>query len=126
MRQFYRIDDDGYYIEPIVLDAAEEPTDNKYTDPETGLSYELPPNTVIDSFPDGLFRPRFLEGKWAEGATEEEIEEWTRIPERPPTEVELIAQQVTDQELSDMEQWQSITDQEIRLAALEANANGRS
>jgi hypothetical protein len=120
MRQFYRIDDDGYYIEPIVLDAVENPKGDTYTDPDTGLKYELPPNTVIDSFPDGLFRPRFLDGEWSEGATEEEIEEWTRPPERPPTEIELIAQQVTDQELSDMEQWQSITDQEIRLTALEA------
>ncbi|AST97299.1 hypothetical protein [Shouchella clausii] len=119
MRQFYRIDNDGYYIEPIVLDAVEKPKGDVYTDPETNLSYELPPNTVIDSFPDGLFRPRFLDGKWSEGATEEEIEEWMRPPERPATEVELIAQQVTDQELSDMEQWQSITDQEIRLTALE-------
>ncbi|MFB4260775.1 hypothetical protein ACE106_16655 [Shouchella clausii] len=122
MRQFYRIDDDGYYIEPIVLDAAEEPAGNIYTDPDTGLKYELPPNTVIDSFPDGLFRPRFIDDAWIEGATEEEIEEWTRPRQQEPTAIELIAQQVTDQELSDMEQWQTITDQEIRLAALEGKA----
>lgn len=126
MRQFYRIDDDGYYIEPIVLDAVENPKGDTYTDPETGLKYELPPNTVIDSFPDGLFRPRFVNGEWLESAPEEEIEEWTQPSQPEPPAIELIAQKLTDQELSDMEQWQSITDQEIRLTALEANANGGS
>ncbi|PAF08653.1 hypothetical protein CHH65_13780 [Shouchella clausii] len=126
MRQFYRIDDDGYYIEPIVLEAVENPKGDVYTDPETGLKYELPPNTVIDSFPDGLFRPRFVDGEWSESASEEEIEKWKQPHQPEPPAIELIAQKLTDQELSDMEQWQSITDQEIRLTALEANANGGS
>ncbi|BAD63883.1 hypothetical protein ABC1345 [Shouchella clausii KSM-K16] len=126
MRQFYRIDDDGYYIEPIVLEAVENPKGDTYTDPDTGLKYELPPNTVIDPFPSDQFRSRFVDGEWIEGATPEEIEEWTRPRQPEPPAIELIAQQLTDQELSDMEQWQSITDQEIRLTALEANANGRS
>lgn len=74
MRQVYRIDEQGYFVEPVILRDDEQ---------------ILEDCTVLE-LPEGLFRARFVNGEWVEDATSEEIEELTRVPERQPSEVELL------------------------------------
>lgn len=74
MRQVYKVDADGYFINPVILQDG-EPVPIDCTDIE---------------LPHGLFRAKFIDAEWVEDATQEEIEELTKVPEQPPSEVELL------------------------------------
>ncbi|MFB4260525.1 hypothetical protein ACE106_15385 [Shouchella clausii] len=82
---------------------------------------EVPRDCTDVKLPYGLLRPRFLDGKWVEGASKEEIEEFTRPRERPLSDIEIVGQQSTDHEISDMSQWQNIT--ELEIQAMEHGQN---
>lgn len=57
MKQFYEIDEQGYYIQPVILNAF---------DNVNGNCVELHP-------PHGLFKPKWTGAEWIEGKTEEEF-----------------------------------------------------
>ncbi|MBX0319741.1 hypothetical protein [Shouchella clausii] len=107
MKYIFKLDEQGYCEDDETLLISEsDPTPEGYTD-------------VM--MPDGLVRARFVNGEWVEGATQEEIDQILKPPEYEPTETQLIAQQVTDNEISDMSQWQNIT--ELEIQAMEHGQN---
>jgi hypothetical protein len=57
MKQVYRIDKDGFYIEPVILQ-----------------DYENIPPMCVDTQPqDGLFKAKFINGYWVEGMSQDDI-----------------------------------------------------
>lgn len=81
MKQYYKIDDEGYYIEPVIL--TEEPK-------------ELPDDLIGVKLPDGFYKARWDGEKWLDDITEEELnakEEEARreLMNAPPSYEELGA-----------------------------------
>lgn len=74
MRIVYQTDEQGYYDGPVVLQDGEP----------------LPKYCTEKEPPDNLWRKRLVNYEWIDEATPEEIAEWTRVPERQPSEVELL------------------------------------
>lgn len=58
MQQVYRIDANGYYVEPVLIDEDEE----------------TPPDCVETPFQDGMYKPQWDGTQWVEGLTQEEVE----------------------------------------------------
>lgn len=42
-----------------------------------------------------FYKPRWVNGEWIEGATQEEIDEITKVEPQPPTEMELLKNQIS-------------------------------
>lgn len=76
----YEIDNQGFIIESYV---SEVDTD--------GQPIDSPQDYVTHNTPDGLYRPKWTGEKWVEGATPEEIDEFTKLKPGPPTDQERIA-----------------------------------
>lgn len=93
----YKIDSEGFYIEPIFL--------GEYDD--------IPSNCVNVEPPDGLFKLKFVDGEWIEGLTSQEIDDYINRPSAPSPE-EVMGQQITDSEIESMLQGQSVTELEIQ------------
>lgn len=77
MRQVYKIDAEGYYVEPVIVDDG------------------TPTDCVEEAPPAGLFRPKLIDGEWVEGMAPEEIDKLLNTP-IPLSEVELLKKQQTD------------------------------
>ncbi|MEH6941536.1 hypothetical protein [Bacillus sp. JJ722] len=77
----YEIDKDGFIVESYVFDF----------DKEGNPLQEVPGNIIIETLPDGMFKPKWDGAKWIEGATQLEIEEITKPkPIQPSTEDYLL------------------------------------
>lgn len=46
-----------------------------------------------------FYRPKWIGTKWIEGATQEEIDELTKVEPQPPTHAEILEQRLADLEL---------------------------
>jgi hypothetical protein len=66
---YRKIDKDGYFIEDIILN--EQPFITQEID---GVETQVPHPHYIITKPEGLYRPRFVDGEWVEGLTDSEIE----------------------------------------------------
>lgn len=75
-KQVYKIDDNGFYVEPVLVSVDEELTEDLV---------EIP-------FPNGLYRPQWTGSEWIEGATQEEIDN-IKNQQPEPNEVEKIKQE---------------------------------
>jgi hypothetical protein len=76
MKFVYRIDKDGYYIEPVIL----KENDNI-------------PSDCIETRPqDGFYKPQFVNNEWTEGETQEEIDAIKNAPQ-PLSELEQLKKQ---------------------------------
>ena len=78
MREVYRIDEQGFITDPVLVQDGEEV--------EEGL--------VDVRVPDGFYKPRFNGSQWEEGLTPEEIENLTNVY-TPLTEVERLTEAET-------------------------------
>jgi len=67
---YRKIDKDGYFIEDIILN--EQPFITQEID---GVETKVPNPHYIITKPEGLYRPRFVDGAWVEGLSEQEIAE---------------------------------------------------
>ncbi|MDW0112201.1 hypothetical protein QT711_03325 [Sporosarcina saromensis] len=67
--QFYKIDDDGFFLEPVVFDYK-----------KVG---ELPLNLISKPIPEGFYRPKWTGTEWIEGLTESEIDAIKNRPQEP-------------------------------------------
>lgn len=79
MIQVYRIDSNGYFIEPVVLDG----------------NQEVPSDCVTVIPPDGLYKAQFLNGQWGEGMSQKDIDAIKNTPQ-PLSELEQIKKQQAD------------------------------
>jgi hypothetical protein len=86
MKQVVRIDSAGFYVEPVILE------DN-----------DKVPSDCVESVPPSLYKAKYAGGKWAEGATQAEIDALTNAPQ-PITEVETLKrnQDLMQQALDDL------------------------
>lgn len=65
----YIIDEDGYYIEDMIID------DNDL----------LPSNCVLLQAPQGFYKPKWTGSEWVEGAAQHEIDEIINPKQTIPT-----------------------------------------
>jgi hypothetical protein len=72
MKQVFKIDSDGFYVEPVILQ------DNEKT-----------PIDCIETMPPSFFKAKVLDGMWVEGATAKEITDIKNVPQ-PVSELEEI------------------------------------
>lgn len=79
MKQVYRIDNQGFYIEPVILEENDK----------------LTPDCVEEIPTMGLYRAQYVDGRWAEGMPQEEIEAIKNTPQ-PLAELEQLKKQVAD------------------------------
>lgn len=84
MKQVFKVDENGYFVEPVLIEDDEE----------------LPSDCVEIPFPDGMYRPKWDGNQWLEGLTPEELDERQREKER---QEEHRRMQSVDKRLSDME-----------------------
>lgn len=88
MIQVYRIDEEGYFVEPVLV------PDEKSI-----------PEDCVTEFPSyGLFKPKWDGGRWVEGLSEEEIKailEKSNKPQ-PPTIEEQIQQLREEKKMTDL------------------------
>ncbi|WP_141434378.1 hypothetical protein [Bacillus sp. 03113] len=79
MTQVFKIDLDGYYVGPVILQLGEN----------------IPNDCVNIKPPNGLYKAKFVNGTWIEGLTQLEID---LINNQPKTKSELdILKETVDQ-----------------------------
>lgn len=76
MKQVFRIDDQGFFVEPVMIAEDEE----------------LPGDCVDEMPPYGLYKPKYFGGQWVEGATPEEIEA-IKNPSLPKSDIEILKEE---------------------------------
>jgi hypothetical protein len=81
MKQVYRIDGDGYFIEPVII----------------SLGQPIPNNCVDVEMREGLYRPRYVDGAFVSSISIEEYE--AGLPVIPPSESDVLGQRIVDLEL---------------------------
>ena len=73
MRQVYKINKNGYYIEPVILKK------DKY----------IPDDCIEEKPPNGLYRAKWTGAEWIEDMTEEEIDAIKNRP-RELSEIDIM------------------------------------
>ena len=84
-RKVYEIDEFGFLKEIYVANV----------DINGNILDEDKVNFIATDPQHGLFKARWNGAQWIEGATQEEIEELTRVEPSPQTEIELLKQENT-------------------------------
>lgn len=84
MKQVYKIDSEGYYVKPMLVE-------------------NTPSNCVEEAPPNGLYKAKFVDGQWVEGLSQSEVDEIKNTPQ-PKTEIELLKekQDLMQQALDDL------------------------
>lgn len=82
----YEINSDNYIVKSFIADIIEN------TLPQVD-------NIIYSSLPNGLYNPKWNGTEWIEGATQEEINEMTKVETTLPTEIELLQEQILSQQL---------------------------
>jgi hypothetical protein len=72
MKQVVRIDSAGFYVEPVILE------DN-----------DKVPSDCVESVPPSLYKAKYVDGSWVEGASQAEIDALTSTPQ-PVSELEQL------------------------------------
>jgi len=89
-----RIDKDGYLLfdEDMIVEEGFANGDL--------LDYvETPLPTDEEGNQLSFYKPKWTGSEWIEGATQEEIDELTKVEPSPPTEIEIMEQRLADLEL---------------------------
>lgn len=88
-KQVYEIDGNGLLKEIYVAEVDEN---GKILDEDKVDFISIDP-------PHGLFKPKWNGTEWIEGATQEEIDELTKVEPSPPSQAEILEQRLADLEL---------------------------
>ena len=88
-KQVYEIYGNGFLKEIYVAEVSEN---GKILDADKIHFISIDP-------PHGLIKPRWTGAKWIEGATQEEIDELTKVEPSPPTQAEILEQRLADLEI---------------------------
>lgn len=110
MKQFLRIDEEGYYIEPVIVK------------PEivNGESvYEVSDNLIEERYTEPLYKPRWTGTGWVEGLTQEELEERERLKreeleEHSSPTIEELSAKLEEQDAINQQLAQQLVDLEIK------------
>jgi hypothetical protein len=91
LKQVFRIDTTGYFIEPVILG------DNETT-----------PQNCVELMPTmGLYKAQYVNGQWREALPPEEIETIRNEPQ-PKTEMEILEEQNAELNLQIIDIWETI------------------
>jgi hypothetical protein len=91
MREVYRLDQDGFYLEPVELKGNEKT-----------------PSDCTEIKPTGSFiRGQFANGEWKESATQEEIDAIKNTPVQP-SEFYQLREQNADLNLQIIDIWETL------------------
>lgn len=110
MKQLYRFDEEGYYIEPVIIDMDKN---GEYIIPEDCTEIELhQPN----------YKPKFNKEKlaWEETIGEDELEEILNPPEQEKTDVDVLKEQNAELESALLELTEVSSFHEDRVLELES------
>jgi hypothetical protein len=77
VKQVFKIDDQGFYVEPVII----------------GDDEELGENLIETPIPEGFYRPKWNGNEWVEGLTSEEIEALKQQHQPQPSELDLLKQE---------------------------------
>lgn len=79
-KQVYRIDANGFYIEPVIINTVDD----------------IPSDCVGVDLPQGLYQAKWNDTEWVEDMTHEEIDALNNVPQPPTVEeqVELLREQL--------------------------------
>ncbi|MFS0556862.1 hypothetical protein [Brevibacillus sp. 179-C9.3 HS] len=92
--QVNKIDQEGFFLEPVLFDAEQV----KMHD---AGAISLGIDIVSELIPEGMYKPKWNGLQWEEGLTQQEIDAIKSKP-TPPTELEIIGQQMVEKELQIM------------------------
>ncbi|TQK53834.1 hypothetical protein FB479_10847 [Brevibacillus sp. AG162] len=92
--QVNKISQDGVFLEPVLFDAEQ-------VRQHDSRQISLGDNIITAQIPEGFFQPKWNGEQWVEGLTQQEIDTIKSKP-IPPTELEIIGQQMVDKELQIM------------------------
>lgn len=96
MKQVFKIDNEGFYIEDVILEDDDI----------------IPIGCIEVECPDGFYRPKWNGRIWIEGLTKDEIEELRKPKPQPPSEMDLLKEEV-------LQQSEAMVDMDFRLTSLE-------
>ncbi len=85
MKKVLKINEDGFFIEDVVLEDEES----------------IPEGCIEVECPQGFYKPRWDGSMWIEGLTQEEIEELKNKPV-PKTELEILKETVEELVLANL------------------------
>lgn len=86
MKQVFKIDSDGFYLEPVIL------SDN-----------EAIPSDCVEEFPtEGMFKHKWNGTVWEEGLSQEEIDAIKNAPV-PKTEAQILGEQLVAKDIEIMQ-----------------------
>lgn len=94
----YRVDENGFYIEDVIVKSKEE----------------IGVDMVTTECPEGLYSPRWNGEEWVNGITEEELEE-EKNKSKEPTEIELLMTAIAE---LDMQRELNKTETQLAIAEL--------
>lgn len=85
----FEIDENGYIKERYTA----------HVDTNWNILDEDKKHLIVTPIPGGLFKKKWNGQEWIEGATQEEIDEMTKIEPSPPTQEEITERRLADLEL---------------------------
>jgi hypothetical protein len=80
MKQVYKYDDEGRYVEPVLI----------------GEEEEIPVHCTDVELPQPNFKPVFQNGAWVETITQEELDELADKPKQPLEERLSLSEEAID------------------------------
>ena len=89
-KHIYEVDSDGYITE-VFLGNFDE-SENLLNPVGDFVTVDLPQPLMF-------YKPKWNGTEWVEGATQEEIDELTKVEPQPPTQTEILEQRLADLEL---------------------------
>jgi hypothetical protein len=92
IKEVFKIDENGYIIEKHVVEF----------DKEGNPLEELGEDIITVTPPDGLYRAKWTGIEWIEDMSQEEIDELNKQPEKEPSEIEILGQEITMLKLSNI------------------------
>lgn len=116
MRKAIRVNEQGFFLEDVILQ-----------------DYESTPEDCVDiEVPEGFYYPKwdFVNLQWVEGLSEEEIEE-IRNQLIPPNEIDVLGEKIVELELTNLDLLaqnemlgEQVVNLELRLLQLEGGGVG--
>lgn len=110
--KYIKVDDDGYFVEDVILDHPYTNDDDEY-------------RLISEPIPPGFYLPRWTGSEWVEGLSQQELNDIVNKPKVPyPSEV--IGDRIVQLELENLQLRQSNTilgyylvEMELQLIQLE-------
>ena len=105
--QVHRIDENGFYLEPVLIEQGDVVNDE---------------NIITVDPPQGLYKPRWVEGEWTEGLTQDEIDKLTKPSELQPNPLADAYEAIIAQEIRLSKQEETILQLQAEIKQLKGES----